>query len=819
MMRFRASWLALALTLAARPVAAQDPSSADHDPSSVELEHLQLGSIVPAAAVADLPLSNDLSALLETTQADVISDRIDDGGLTTGDAALVGAHGSSWTQTRFQLGEADVTDPTGSGTPLILPGVVPWERITVISGPAPAARNAPGLIVLLQPRSAAASWGGTFEGSLAPYSLLAGKTLQDPPPIARLNSWGSASLLASGPLAANRLGALVGATWTSATRFERADPTRLGSRVGSAFTHLEYQASSRDLIRTIGWLQTSSRPHPDRIPFGDLSAAQDASAAHVQTVWNRSSNSLVASLAAAYSARRRSDDARFTGGGVVERLRDGPVPALLYSGNGTARTWSVTGRLAPAAHEAFRFVHQIDGGAEVVRSSAQMKPAGSGLFGELVDGLPARVWRYDVPTGTSEWTSTTAAIYVTDAVQMTPTFGLNLGLRFETTDGSAAGAKTGVSWRNWLPRGSLAWKLTDFANIALVSGFGRYAYRLPLGDLAYGDPAAPTGDVYRWLAANAETVPTASDLGPLVARVGPGAGADGQLTSIDPALQRPYMDEYYVGFESRPQRATTVRLTAMARREKQHIGLVNVGAPISSYSTVQVFDRGRMEFDPADDQLLTAYSRLPESFGADRYVLTNPTRETMTFVGVELSAQTRLDRLFLIVAGTAGRSNGFAQNRGFQAIENDQGSVGELFADPNALTNAHGRLFTERGYTAKVTGTYAFGHDVRLGIVARYQDGQMFSRMVIFPTLNQGPEAVRAFANGLTRFTYVLTADARLQKRVTVGTRKVDLIADVFNLLNTANEVEEDSVAGPEFRRTTAVQPPRTVHLGIRLTF
>jgi hypothetical protein len=818
-MRFRAWWLAPVLTLAVYPAAAQEPAATDLDPLAAELEHLQLGSVVPASAVADLPLSNDLSALLDTTQAEVISDRTDDGGLTTGDAALVGAHGSSWTQTRFQLGEADITDPTGSGTPLILPGLAPWDRITVISGPAPAARNAPGLIVLLHPRKPAESWGGTLEGFVAPYSLLAGKNLKDPPAIVRLNSLGSGSLLASGPLVEHRLGALVGATWTSATRLERADPTILGSRVGSLYTHLEHNASPRDLIRASGWLQTSVRPHPNRIPFGDLSAAQDSSAAHVQATWNRNSNSLLTSMAGAYSVRQRSDDAQFTGAPVVERLRDGPVPALLYPGNGTARTWSVKGRLAPAAHEAFGFVHQIDVGAELARNSAQMEPAGGGLIGELVDGLPARVWRYDIPTTASAWTSTVAAVYASDAIQMTPSFSMNLGVRFESTDGSAAGAKAGVRWRDWLPRGSLAWKLTDFAKIGLVSGFGRYGYRLPLGDLAYGDPAAPTGNVYRWVAGSGASVPRTSDLGPLVARTGPGAGIDGQLTSIDPALQRPYMDEYYAGFEARPQRTTTVRLTTIARREKQHVGLLNVGAPISSYSTVQVFDRGRMEHDPADDQLLTAYNRLPASFGSDRYLLTNPTRETMTFVGVELSAQTRLDRLFLIVSGTAGRSNGFAANRGFRAIENDQGSVGELFANPNALTHAHGRLFTERGYTTKMSGTYAFGHDIRLGMIARYQDGQMFSRMVIFPSLNQGPEAIDAFANGLTRFTYLLTVDARLQKRVTVGNRRVDLVADVFNLLNTANEVEENSVAGPDFRRTTAVQPPRTVHLGVRLTF
>jgi hypothetical protein len=41
----------------------------------------------------------------------------------------------------------------------------------------------------------------------------------------------------------------------------------------------------------------------------------------------------------------------------------------------------------------------------------------------------------------------------------------------------------------------------------------------------------------------------------------------------------------------------------------------------------------------------------------------------------------------------------------------------------------------------------------------------------------------------------------------------------VYNLLNTNNEVEEYEVTGPAFRAPTAVQPPRSVRLGVRFTF
>jgi hypothetical protein len=142
-----------------------------------------------------------------------------------------------------------------------------------------------------------------------------------------------------------------------------------------------------------------------------------------------------------------------------------------------------------------------------------------------------------------------------------------------------------------------------------------------------------------------------------------------------------------------------------------------------------------------------------------------------------------------------------------------------VFTDPNAATNARGRPFTERGYTIKTAGVYRFSDTVRLGISARYQDGQHFARLVIVPELNQGVEAIRAFVNGKTRFTYTMTIDARLQKAFTVGGHRVTGVLDVYNAFNTRTEIEESPVTGPLSRSITAVQPPRSVHLGIKLAF
>jgi hypothetical protein len=118
----------------------------------------------------------------------------------------------------------------------------------------------------------------------------------------------------------------------------------------------------------------------------------------------------------------------------------------------------------------------------------------------------------------------------------------------------------------------------------------------------------------------------------------------------------------------------------------------------------------------------------------------------------------------------------------------------------------------------KVAGVYRFPADVRLGVVVRHQGGQPFAPVVVFPGLNQGADAVRISRNGEARFPSISTTAARVQKTFAWGGRQVDAFGDVFNLLGLSNAVEHDltAISTPS---VTAVQPPRTIHIGLRVTF
>jgi hypothetical protein len=783
-------------------------------------EREPLGSTIVADTLGALPASANVLSLLDAAQADFISDRLDTGGLSTGEAARVGAHGSSWTQTQFRIDGATLTDPQGNGAPLLLPGTMAWQRVEVATGLMPVEINAPGVAIMLEPRRPATAWTRVIEGFMSRPGLLSRTRPTNPPAISRLHAWNHANLFLSGPLVPGRLGLVLTSDWTRSSRFDRDNPTRLDSSLGSSFAHIELTPSARDDVRTVMWIERVRSPFVDRNAFGQPAAAERETAFHAQSTWERQIGpQMTWALVGSYTMRQRVPDVATAPAIVVERLSDGPVPALLNPWIGTDDTWSTGTRLISSGARMLGLHHSLHAGLEAWGSGAQAHPAFSGRVGELVDRLPARVWVYTSPARDSRWHEAAVTAYASDQMEVAPRVFLDVGIRYESIGGGAADSANHVRWNNWLPRASLHWDMIDRIGLAAFAGYGRYGYSLPLGYFAFGDAAAPVGTVSLWNTTRGDHPPALSEIGELVARVGPGTGGDPRFSAIDPALKRPYMDEIVIGFESRPRPSSVIRLAAIVRREQQLVGLLNVGVPSTSYSIIPIPDPGVDLASPLDKQLLPVFNRSRASFGADRYLLTNPANDRATFVGVDFAAQTNVRRLILMAGATAGRSQGLSGNRGFEAIENDQGVIGELFTNPNATTNARGRLFTERGYTLKTAGVYQFPRAVQLGLIARYQDGQHFARLVVVPGLNQGPEAIRAFANGRTRFTYSLTIDSRLQKGFAIGAHRVDAIFDTYNLLNTAKEVEEFPVTGAGARLPAAVQPPRAIHLGLRTTF
>ena len=771
-----------------------------------------------------LPTDRTLWSVLETTDASIIVDRIGNGGLWLGEPALLGAHGSSWTQTSIALGNVDVTDPGQGGIPLLRADPDAVQTVVVSSAALPAALEGPGPAITLVPRTIPSTWRGCAQVSFVPDELQSDNSLAGVASIARFDSSREGSVIAGGPLFRSRLGLFAAARVVASRRQERDDPTVWPTRVGSLFLHSAAGAGPHNRLEVVGTFDDTSYPYPGRARLRAQNVSEHDTFMNLQATWKQWTTGGTAwSVTAGYDRGSLTTDIDLstsdpTSGGTVERLRDGPVPALFDSLPSTRQRWTADVGVQPVLNVLGPH-HRLSAGVTFTRDLATAMTVPSPPAAETVDGIPARVWEYAFRGPETRWTSVTLAAHVADTLQLPEGVVVDGGLRVDAVRGAAHGANGRIAWLSLSPRITARWEPGPRKQFAVFGGYGRYPHRLPLDYFAFGDPAAQTGLVYRWRDENSDRLFQPGERGLLIAAVGP-CCAGGVLNRIDPDLKRPYTDEFIVGVERRLAGGWSIRFAGLDRRESQLVQVINTGVGDGDY-TLRLVPDAYEDFDsPRDDRPLPVYDRRADSFGRDRYLLTNPAGDTAHYQGVELTVERRLGRRWETLMGaTAYRVEAMGINRGFRSSENDQGLIGELLEDPNALTYARGRGFFDRAYVVKWSGRYTAPKRFIVSAVARYQDGQPFARIVVIPDLNQGPEAISAYPRGGSRFAYTLTVDGRMDKTVSVGAVRLAGVLEVFNLLNTGNEVEEDVVTAPTFRRATAIQPPRAVRVGVRVEF
>lgn len=771
----------LAADAGAQPPPSDDPPRALPPPFTTTLA---------TDLLRDLPLGGNIYSLLETVVPETIAERFNSGGLNAGAPSGVAGFLHSASQTLFGAGEFDIASPL-TGEPLLFPELAPWASVTAAAGLMPIAHPAPGLAVTLDPPLAGGRWAGVFEAFASGGGLIAAPR-PGPPATLRLQEWRSGRVALSAPIAP-RVSLAAGASWSQNAVVPRAAAHGISDRLASAYAHATVRPDSGGSVRTFVWLQRARTRVRDR-------------SLHVQTTYERTADPANGwKLSGGYTERRRTrgEPPAFR---VADRLADGPIPGLAAYAREVERRWSARGSISRAAwsRHALTASLGLDGG------SAALSGAFSGTIGETVDGLNARLWEFGAAPADSRRSVTIAALSVQDRVALSESAAVEAGARVEYAGARARGAERGVGWLSLLPRVQLTRRLGTPLGLELVTGYRRTAWQPRLDVLAIGDPGAPAASVFRWDEAGAR--------GPLVAQAGPGTRDDGAASAVDPGVRRPLAHEFAIGMYARPRGTWRIGVFGVARRQTPLLAIVNTGLSAGDYGIVRIPDANADLLGRGDDHVLTVYDRLPESFGLDRYLLTNADVAAATAGALVVTGDVRTERLYLSIGATASASVGPAAHRGFRADENDHEIGGELLANPNAAEFARGRLFNDRAYVIKWTTVYRFPGGVRLGAIARYQDGQPFSRLVVVPGLAQGAEAVRGFANGRSRFAFTGTLDLRVQKRFMVRGTAMDAIADVYNALDMGKEVEEYVITGPRFREITAVQPPRAIMIGVRLT-
>jgi hypothetical protein len=782
---------------------------------------------ITAPQMAALPFGNSVNSILENMDFSATTNRIDVGGLWQTRPALFGARGGvSWQQNTYLLNGLDISDPFYGGTPLWQPDVFSLRAVGSTNAAFPAWAFSPGGRLTLTPKSGTPDFHGGLWGF---YSDRSWSSTNITPALQRenltesdtVNRMMDTNVHLSGPL--GRSGMSFFTSWStqsvgrSVTGFKPEDRSRLFS----GLFNLEIP-TARNVLRIL-WAGQSVTD--------DFSGAERAVEMTATTVRRTLSNI----LQVLYESKPGGSSWRRFGlswavSSDANRLQPGAeslLPSLdLFQ---TAR------RGAPAS---------LDGASQhklVLTFDGSSLWAGFGRSDHRLDyGLQARlstgIYTREVPGNTQllyegnrameaalysgpfrfQASSFTTNAYLQDTLTLFDFVVLRAGFNADWTRGW--NGTSSISWLSLSPRAELTIPLSAGRTSALKFEGGRYALQLPLNYLTWGNPLAPGASIYAWTDPNGNGTLDAGELGALLRREGPA------FSSVDPALRRPYLDEFMISFVQDLGAGWRLTLSGFLRRTHDLIAVANTGVTSADYTAQTFEDIGDDRiFGDQDDLTFTVWNRNSEALGRDAFLLTNAdaANRVSTYKGLDLTlARSWNEKFFLYAALTAMEIVG-TTNPGNSEWQNDDGVLGSLYTDPNNSINARGRMRFDRAYTVRIGASLALPLGTRLGFLAKYYDGQPFTRMIIVDGLNQGPLFIQAHPRGVARYEYNMTVDVRLEKSLRLGSTVLRLMADVFNVFNQSQATEESPWTNAEFplRFATHIQSPRFIRAGFNFEF
>lgn len=441
------------------------------------------------------------------------------------------------------------------------------------------------------------------------------------------------------------------------------------------------------------------------------------------------------------------------------------------------------------------------------------------------DGAPAFVMEFNTPLDSREIVRDSSA-WVTDQVWLA-TLSLDLGILADFARGSlpaqasAAGIFTParafaargdlIAWNSLAPHAGFAWQAPHAHGLTLRGSWFRLYVPLAGRYLDFGNPNSLGGSIYQW---------SGSASGALIARFG------GPYSSISPALARPDSDEIDVGAELPFTSSASGGIHLFRRDDRNRIAAIDTGVPQQAFAPVSILDPGPDGIPGTfDDARLTVYAQNPATFGQDRYLLTNPPGLRFLNTGLEAEAGGRWRGVMLRASFVAEKSYG-PTNPGDAFYENDPGVVGALFLDPNTAINAANRIFVDRAFVGKIEATWRLPWGgIELSSLADYTDGLAFARQLLVPGLPQGPilvaATVRGSPEGGNRAEYAINWNLRIARQFKLPAGSVAVTADVMNVTNAGQSLQQSDLSGPAFnlRLPVEIQPPRFVRLGFRYRF
>lgn len=410
-------------------------------------------------------------------------------------------------------------------------------------------------------------------------------------------------------------------------------------------------------------------------------------------------------------------------------------------------------------------------------------------------------------------------LYLQDRWSLRPNLSLSLGVRWDRQEiFDAAGTKQIDLKDDYAPRLGFVWDPSARGESKVYGSYGRYYEQLPMDLVVRSFSFERQPRVINYSPTSIVADPQAeADLGTASAILG------GFTEPSDPDLENQYINEFIVGYERQIAANVAVGVKGIYREYGQVIedflcaddGTYCIGNPGQGIMT---------------RSFTLDYSRtLP---------VPKPKRE---FKGVELTATKRMSNNWQALASYL-----YSKLDGnFDGLYAPFTNVG---ADPNitaaydyfdfftngsdltTITNT-GPLSNDRRHQFKLSGIYQTPWQLSVGASAYYRTGtpitrygysDAYSRYEFFLT--------KRGAEGRQPDTYEM--DVHLGYPITVGPAKINVLLDIFNLLNAQRAILVDQRYGfqeadnssptpvnPDYKKPVLRTPPTSLRLGVRVSF
>ena len=814
-----------------------------------------------------LPSSYSVGERLQQLEPTTVIEPLAFGGLSSHRLAWLSQDASTWTGTGYRLQGIAADDPYQPGRPLLLPDLNVLDQVMLLSSPLPASTDAYHTTVDLFPSPPSAAWHGEFStlftGSALAANNLTPRALQSGLRRSDRFEWYTRDHFKIGGALNRRIHVLFSATgqWAAQTLPTSPANDDLTSRLlfGTALGTFQPNSSNRlDAFLSRSRLDRSgmsvpaaaelliSRRMAPPLTLSPVLAEEDH-LDHLQVGWSRSATSgkrgPAAEVRYGYSKAQLGTVPRGTIGDpsatishieLLDGAHTGPPPLQ----NLALRTrHSLEAVLQSFPYRAGRIGHQSTLGFSWQKADSRNRLIVPGdAHAILANTSPAFVAEFNTPLDSRSRLHR----FMLDARHRTILSGrflFEVGAQFDASRGtlplqsshrSEIGREqespTGlnrIDWHSLSPRVGFAVSLPDWNDLILRGSFSRTHAPLAGRYVDFGNANSLSGLEFRWEDTNADGIYQPGERGIPLRRFG------GLYTTIAEGLRRPFRDLIVVSAETELHSSVLASLRLFRSDDKRRLYAMNTGVPESAYRPMTVHDPGGDAITgTTDDQILPIYEQLPESFGRDAFALTDSRWRTQNS-GLVAQITFRQERFLTRASFVAEKSVG-PTNPGNGVWENDPGVIGALGMDPNTLINATGRAFFDRAFVGKLQAWVRLPGwlgGVELGTGFQYFDGLVFGRKLLVPDLAQGPTVIFATARGSPegghRTEYNATLDLRLARTLRLGHGSVRLIADIFNVANSAKQTREIDRTGPDFnlRLPLALQPPRFLRLGIEFEF